>query len=110
MNIINGITIEGDHKSISVVNGKIYLDDKLYDPRKKKKDDLYSLSSTRDEEEKEYYFNGTIVINGNVKKVDGTNITVNGDVLGDIDGTTVTVSGSVSGDVDGTCVTIKNQK
>ena len=110
MNIINGITIEGDHKSISVVNGKIYLDGKLYDPRKKKKDDLYSLSSTRDEEEKEYCFNGTIIINGNVKKVDGTNITVNGDVLGDIDGTTVTVSGSVSGDVDGTCVTIKNQK
>lgn len=91
--IINGIEITGNYKSISINNGKIYLDGKLYQPEGKK----------------EYCFNGPLIINGNVKgDVDGTIITINGDVGGDVDGTNIIIEGSVSGDVDGTQVTVKN--
>lgn len=95
-NIINGVTIEGNHKSISIVNGKIYLDGKLYDPNK--------------DGESGCRYDGPIVINGNVGSVEGTQITINGDVHGDVDGTRIDISGSVTGDVDGTRVTIGSKK
>ena len=94
--VIDNIVIEGDYKSISVVSGKIFVDGKLYKPNGVGKDE-------------DYHFSGPLIINGNVKTVDGTNITVNGDVVGDVDGTNITVFGNVSGDVDGTNVTIKKE-
>ena len=107
--VINGITIDGNYSSISINNGKIYLDGKLYEP-KKKKENLYSLDDDVYEPVGDYNFTGQLVINGNVGNVDATNVTINGDVRGDVDGTSVTVGGSVHGDVDGVSVTIKNQR
>ena len=95
-NIINGITIEGDYRSVVIKNGKIYLDGKLYKPE--------------DAKGKEYVFDGPLVINGNVKNVDGTNITINGDVSGNVDGIDITIEGNVGGDVDGTNVIVKLKK
>lgn len=48
-----------------------------------------------------------IVINGNVKNVDGTKITVIGNCTGNIDGTTITIKGDVTGDIDGTTITVE---
>lgn len=48
-------------------------------------------------------------IEGNVSgNVDGANVTIIGDVNGDIDGTNITVQGTVSGDIDGINVIVKN--
>jgi len=105
--VINGITIEGNYRSISIDNGKIYLDGKLYEP-KKKKENLYSLDDDY-EPAGNYHFTGQLIINGNVGDVDATNVTIHGDVRGDVDGTNVTIEGSVHGDVDAVSVSIKNK-
>lgn len=86
-----GTTICGDHKSVVIKNGQVYIDGEL-------------VSDQR------YNYNGPIIINGNVEEVDGVNITINGDVHGDVDGTTIQIKGSVLGDVDGTTVNIGNNK
>lgn len=84
------VTIEGDHHSVSINNGKLFIDGKLY-------------MGVADYENYEVV---KVVINGNVDNIDGTTIEVNGDVSGDIDGTNVTVSGNVGGNIDGTNVTV----
>ena len=89
--MINGIVIEGDHKSVVMRGNKIYIDGKLYEP----------------EELKNKQFCGQIIINGNVKQVDCTTLTVNGHVCGNVDGTNITITGDVGGDIDGTNVTVK---
>jgi len=86
-----GATICGDHKSVVIKNGQVYIDGEL-------------VSDQR------YNYSGPIIINGNVEEVDGVNITINGDVHGDVDGTTIQIKGSVLGDVDGTTVNIGNNK
>lgn len=89
--VINGITIEGNHKSVVIKNGQVYIDGEL-------------VSDTG------YQYTGPIVINGNVGKVDGTTIEINGNVTGDVDGATITINGDVLGDVDGTTVKIMGEK
>lgn len=88
---INGktVTIEGNHQSVSVINGKLFVDGKPY-------------TGVADYENYEVV---KVVINGNVDNIDGTTVEVNGDVSGDIDGTNITVSGNVGGNIDGTNVT-----
>lgn len=88
---INGITIEGNHKSVVIKNGQVYVDGKL-------------VSDTA------YSYNGPIIINGNVDNVDGTTIEINGNVTGDVDGTNITINGDVLGDVDGTTIKIMGEK
>ena len=89
--VINGITIEGNHKSVVIKNGQVYIDGEL-------------VSDTG------YQYTGPIVINGNVGKVDGTTIEINGNVTGDVDGATITINGDVLGDVDGATVKIMGEK
>lgn len=48
-----------------------------------------------------------IVINGNVKNIDGTKITVNGNVEGNVDGINITIKGDVAGNIDGTTITVE---
>lgn len=85
---INGITIEGNHKSVVVKNGQVYVDGKLVNEN----------------------YNGAIIINGNVDNVNGTSIEINGNVTGDVDGTNITINGNVTGDVDGANVKIMGEK
>lgn len=89
--VFNGITIDGDHRSVVIKNGQVYIDGELAS------DNTYS-------------YNGPIIINGNVDKVDGIKIEINGNVTGDVDGTTITINGDVLGDVDGTSVKIMGEK
>lgn len=84
------VTIEGNHHSVSINNGKLFIDGKLY-------------MGVADYENYEIV---KVIINGNVDNIDGTTVEVNGDVSGDIDGTNITVSGNVGGNIDGTNVTV----
>ena len=92
---VNGITITGNHKSIVINDGKIYVDGSLYED---------------EQTTPEMIFNGPIIVNGNVNDVDGTDITINGDVTGDVDGTNITVKGDVEGDIDGVNVVVKGRQ
>lgn len=83
------ITIEGNHKDVSIINGVLYVDGKPY-----KKDGSKKYKVVK------------VIVNGNIGKVDATDIEVNGDVSGDIDGTNISITGNVGGDIDGTNVTI----
>lgn len=62
-------TIEGDHHSVCVINDVLYIDSKPF----YKGDSKYKVVK--------------IIVNGNVKNVDGTSIEINGDVSGDVDAT-----------------------
>lgn len=84
------VTLDGDHHSVSIINGKLFIDGKLH-------------MGVADYENYEVV---KVIINGNVDNVDGTTVEVNGDVSGDIDGTNITVSGNVGGNIDGTNVTV----
>lgn len=83
-------TIEGNHRSISAVNGKLYVDGELY----------------KGEDNSEKYEVVKVVVNGNVDNLDAATVEVNGNVTGDVDGTTIRVTGNVGGSVDGTTVTV----
>ena len=95
---VNGktITIEGNHKNVSVINGIIYVDGKPYE----------ESDSEKKESGFEKYEVVKVVVNGNVGTVNGTSIEINGGVSGDVDGTNITVSGDVGGDIDGTNVSV----
>lgn len=94
--IINGHTIEGNFKSVSVVNGKIYLDGKEYKP------------TNEDGTEREIEV-VQLIINGNVNTVDSTvDVSVNGEVGTVRAGRDVQIEGNVNSvsagrdiDVDG---------
>lgn len=88
--VVNGMTIEGNHQSVVVKNGQVYIDGKLVNDN--------------------CNYTGPIIINGNVDKVDGIKVEINGNVTGDVDGTTITINGDVLGDVDGTSVKIMGEK
>lgn len=90
------ITIEGNHKNVSVINGTIYVDGKPY-----KESD-----SEKKESGFEKYEVVKVIINGNVENVNAANVEINGDVSGGVDGTNITVSGDVGGDIDGTNVRV----
>lgn len=89
---VNGktFTIEGNHRSVSVINGKLYVDGELY-------------MGVADYENYEVV---KVVVNGNVGNLDATTVEVNGNVTGNVDGTTIRVTGDVGGYVDGTTVTV----
>lgn len=89
---VNGktFTIEGDHKSVTVINGKLYVDGKPY-------------TGVADYENYEVV---KVVVNGNVGNIDATTVEVNGNVSGSVDGTTIKVTGDVGGNIDGTTVTV----
>lgn len=89
--VVNGMTIEGNHQSVVIKNGRVYIDGKL-------------VTETGSD------FCGSIIINGNVEEVNGIKVEINGNVTGDVDGTTITVNGDVLGDVDGTSVKIMGEK
>lgn len=88
---LNGMTIEGNHKTVVVKNGQVYIDGKLVN-------------------NDNCIYNGPIIINGNVDKVDGATIEINGNVTGDVDGATITINGDVLGDVDGASIKIMGEK
>ena len=81
---VNGetITVKGDN--ISVVNGKVIVDGVVI------KEGLTGDVHVKFE--------------GNLAKLDATNVTVNGSVIGDVNCTSLKVSGSINGDVDATNV------
>lgn len=78
------ITVEGNHKSVFIVNDTIYIDGKPYKGNAIK-----------------------VIVNGNVDKVEGADIDINGNISGDISGAfSITVSGNVEGNVEGQHVSI----
>lgn len=83
------ITVDGNHHDVSVINGVLYVDGKRYE-----KDDSEKYEVVK------------VIVNGNVGKVDATDIEINGDVSGGIDGTNISITGNVNGDVDGTNVSV----
>jgi hypothetical protein len=82
---VETLTIEGDHNSICIKNDDLYVDGKPVDSK-------YKVVK--------------VIVNGNVKNVDGTSIEINGDVSNNVDGSIITVRGNVGGSIDGTNVTV----
>lgn len=83
------ITIEGNYHDVSIINGVLYVDGKRYE-----KDDSEKYEVVK------------VIVNGNVGKLDATDVEIHGDVSGDVDGTNISITGNVDGDIDGTNVSV----
>lgn len=97
---INGETIEVVGNSISIRNGKLYIDGVLFKERKDFEKDYKLISITIEGDVNYMDADCSVTINGNIKgSVDaGGSVTVGGDVDGDIkSGGSTTVKGSHNG-------------
>lgn len=85
--IINGKKYNG--KNIKINNGEIIIDGK----------------KQNNEKPENYIF----IINGDIKNIVCTSVTINGNVTGDIDCTSCTINGDIIGDIDGTSIKVNGK-
>jgi len=98
------------HQSLSVINGDIYLDGVKFNSSETKDRKIVNIVFEQSVGDVNIDIQqGEVTVKGDAKNIDCTNISVGGNVFGDIDGTNITIKGSVSGDIDGTNVKVQNK-
>jgi hypothetical protein len=84
---INGVTTEVTGSNIVVRNGVVLINEEVI---------VRNLSG-----------DVHIKFEGDLASLDATNVSVNGNIMGNVDGVNVTVNGNITGNVDGTLISAK---